>query len=406
VNHHDQAFGQPPLTAPAQRGRDRAVAAVLTAASAILTGLTLWGLASAQPGDSMFALDVAAGVAACCLMPALTRWPLPAGLGLAVLAALSAAATPPATTAALWVAQRRPFRVAVAVGAAGALGHLVRWAWRPPAGLSFGWWLLLVTATYAALIGWGALSQARRVLIGSLRERAQRAEAEQGRRVAEARAAERTRMAREMHDVLAHRLSLLATYAGALEYRPDAPPAQLSTAAGVIRASVHDALTDLREVIAVLRDDAPAEGDDGQQRPQPVLADVPALVAESRQAGTSVDLDSQVSDPAALPAATGRTAYRIVQEALTNARKHAPGQPVRVRMAGRPGARLTIEIANPLSGDGSTAEVPGNAVLAGLPGTGSGLIGLTERARLAGGQLDHQAAAGEFRLSAWLPWPA
>jgi signal transduction histidine kinase len=104
-------------------------------------------------------------------------------------------------------------------------------------------------AAYAALLGWGALTQARWALVASLRERARRAEAEQGRRVAEARMLERTRIAREMHDVLAHRLSLVATYAGALEYRPDSPPEQLSRAAGVVRAGVHQAFSELREVI-------------------------------------------------------------------------------------------------------------------------------------------------------------
>ena len=123
----------------------------------------------------------------------------------------------------------------------------------------------------AALVGWGELSRARQALLESLREQARRAEAEQASRVAEARAAERASIAREMHDVLAHRLSLLATYAGALEYRPDAPPEQLARAAGVVRAGVHQALDELREVIGVLRDDddAPAA-----TRPQPSLSDL------------------------------------------------------------------------------------------------------------------------------------
>jgi signal transduction histidine kinase len=90
----------------------------------------------------------------------------------------------------------------------------------------------------------------------------------------------------------------------------------------------------------------------------------------------------------------GRTAYRVVQEALTNARKHAPGQPVRIALGGEAGARLEIAVSNPLGPAGAR-----------LPGTGRGLVGLTERVRLAGGQLDHQRTGGEFRLRAWLPWP-
>jgi len=196
-----------------------------------------------------------------------------------VLAAVSPAATPAATVGTLYVAEWRRFAVAAAVGSAGVVAGAVQGLWRPIGGLPYGWWLLLVIAVEAALVGWGQVTQARRALIVSLRERAHRAEAEQGQRVAEARAAERTRIAREMHDVLAHRLSLLATYAGAIEYRPDAPPEQLARAAGVVRAGAHQALDELREVITVLRED---DGDgDGVQRPQPGLADLPRLVEES-----------------------------------------------------------------------------------------------------------------------------
>jgi signal transduction histidine kinase len=136
----------------------------------------------------------------------LLRWPVPGALVLAVLAALSPAATPAATYATLHVALRRPFAVAAAVGGAGVVAHLIRGLWRPIGSLPYFWWVVLVI-------------------------------------VAEARAAERASIAREMHDVLAHRLSLLATYAGALEYRPDAPPEQLARAAGVVRASTHRALS-------------------------------------------------------------------------------------------------------------------------------------------------------------------
>jgi signal transduction histidine kinase len=125
-----------------------------------------------------------------------------------------------------------------------------------------------------------------------------------------------------MHDVLAHRLSLLATYAGAIEYRPDAPPEQVARAAGVVRAGAHQALDELREVITVLRED---DGDgDAAQRPQPGLPDLPRLVEESRDAGARIQLDDRVADPAALPGAAGRTAYRVVREGLTNARASTP----------------------------------------------------------------------------------
>jgi signal transduction histidine kinase len=400
-----------------------------------LTAATIWGEAGGDTSSALLILDVAAGLAALALLPVLLRWPVPGAIALAVLAALSPAATPAATYATLHVALRRPFAVAAAVGAAGVVAHLIRGLWRPIGSLPYGWWAVLVIVAEAALVGWGQLSRARQALLASLRERACRAETEQARHVAEARAAERASIAREMHDVLAHRLSLLATYAGALEYRPDAPPEQLARAAGVVRASTHQALDELREVISVLRDDDSTAG----IRPQPGLADLSGLVVEARDAGTPVDLADRISRAQDLPGALGRTAYRIAQEGLTNARKHAPGQPVRLLLNGRPGDQLLVELTNPAglpaaprpatpaaSGardesardesarDDSALDDSALAALA-TPvrpslngsGTGTGLIGLTERARLAGGELDHGIGPdGQFRLRARLPWPA
>jgi signal transduction histidine kinase len=388
-----------PAAGSAARGPGLAVTAVVIAAIGSLTALTIWGEFGTHTATRLLTLDVLVGVAACALLPVLLRWPVPGALALAVLAVVSPAATPAATFGTLYVAQRRRFAVAAAVGAVGVVTHAARGLWRPISGLPFVWWLILVVIAEAALVGWGQLTQARRALIASLQDRARRAEAEQGRRVAEARAFERTRIAREMHDVLAHRLSLLATYAGAIEYRPDAPPEQLAQAAGVVRAGAHQALDELREVITVLRDDVSPDDDAQGQRPQPGLADLPRLVGESRDAGENVQLDDRVSEPATLPGAAGRTAYRVVQEGLTNARKHAPGQPVQVVLDGSPGDRLLIDIRNPLR-DGRSAP-------AAMAGSGTGLIGLTERVRLAGGELDQQiTTAGEFRLCARLPWPA
>ncbi|MFI7231551.1 sensor histidine kinase [Nonomuraea angiospora] len=352
-----------------------------------LTGVTLWG----QSSGPLLWPDVA--VAVLSLGAALVQlwWPVSGALAAALLAVVSPVATPAATTGALQVAQRRRFPVAAAVAATGMAAHLVQGLWRPNSGISLGWWLLLICASYGALLGWGALARSRRALLISLHERARRAEAEQGRRVAEARMAERRRLAREMHDVLAHRLSLVATHAGALEYRPDSSPDQLSRAAGVVRSGVHQALEELRQVIGLLR-----EEDDllDELEPQPTLADVARLVAEAREAGQDVQVSDETGGAA--PPLAGRTGYRVVQEGLTNARKHAPGRPVEVLLRGAPGTRLLIDISNPLPPPGSAPAAPGSGV---------GLVGLTERVRLAGGQLDHQSTGGRFRLQAWLPWP-
>lgn len=273
------------------------------------------------------------------------------------------------------------------------VGHFIQGLWRPIHGLNLVWYAVLDVAVHAALLGWGQWMQARQDLLNSLRERALRAENEQGRRVAEARTLERTKMAREMHDVLAHRLSLLATYAGALEYRPDSSPEKLAKAAGVIRTGVHQALEELREVISVLRDSEIDELPGG--RPQPTFGDLAGLVAESRDAGTEILYAESVAAPESLPPATGRTAYRVVQEGLTNARKHAAGHPVTLVVDGKPGESLRIELSNP-SGNGVTLT----------PGSGTGLVGLTERVHLAGGTLDHgRAPDGLFHLEALLPWP-
>jgi signal transduction histidine kinase len=383
-----------------QEVRQRPSLAVETAWAVVgvgaLIGLTLWGEYQAQPATSLFTVDVATAALSCCLLPVMLRWPVPGTVALAILSAVSPTATPAATLGALRVAQRRRFGTAAGVAATGIAAQLIRELWRPLSGLSFAWWALLVVAAYAALVGWGAWNQARQSLVASLRERARAAEAEQSRRIAEARMAERTRIAREMHDVLAHRLSLVATYAGALEYRPDAPPGQLASAAGVIRASVHEALGELRDVIAVLRDTESAE--DIGEHPQPVLADLPGLFEEASSAGTPIQLDNRLASAAGPPAAVGRTAYRVVQEALTNARKHAAGQPVRVILSGTAGTRLEIEISNPVP--------TGPAAVPVAPGAGTGLVGLSERVHLAGGQFDHRLAVGEFRVQAWLPWPA
>jgi len=280
------------------------------------------------------------------------------------------------------------------VAGTGIAAHLIRGAWEPVSGLPYGWYAVLVCVAYAALVGWGTLVRSHHALISSLRDRAERAEADQARQVAEARAAERARIAREMHDVLAHRLSLLATYAGALAYRPDAPPEQVALAAEVVRSGVHQALDELREVIGVLRDDSLPDLTAGRS-PLPGLADLPELIGESRAAGTPVEVSGDAWPAAGVPDAAGRTVYRVVQEGLTNARKHAPGQPVTVTLGGAPGAGLDVSVVNPVGTAGPTA----------VPGAGTGLIGLTERLELAGGKLDWRNAGGEFQLRARLPWP-
>jgi signal transduction histidine kinase len=269
--------------------------------------------------------------------------------------------------------------------------------------------VLGVLGTIIAAV-FGGFVRVRRDLVLSLRERAHTLQEEQALRVSEARRAERTRIAREMHDVLAHRISLLAVHAGALEFHPEAPPQEIARAAAVIRESARAAQEELREVIGVLRtdpaatpEDRPADLPQPLDPPQPTIEDLGRLVEESRAAGMDVRLASAL-EPAGLPPTLGRTVYRVVQEGLTNARKHAPAHLVTITVVGGHHGGVRVSVANqPAVGRAEETAAPTPAHV----GSGTGLIGLGERVALAGGHLESgPLAGGGFRLSATLPWPS
>ncbi len=241
--------------------------------------------------------------------------------------------------------------------------------------------LLLYTVVLVAI---GMYTGARRELIASMRAQVEQAEREQQLRVAQGQAAERQRIAREMHDVLAHRISLVSMYSGALAYRDDLNPGQTHEIAETIRENANLALTELRGVLGSLR------GEDGD-RPQPTLADLPGLIADNRAAGLRIEFSGVALD--GLSPAVSRHAYRIVQEGLTNARKHAPGTKVEVRLSGDPDSGLRIELRNLVNGGGAA-----------VPGGGYGLLGLAERAGLVGGWIEHGIRDDVFQLEAWMPW--
>ncbi|TXS39074.1 sensor histidine kinase [Streptomyces sp. OR43] len=341
--------------------------------------------------DVFVLIDSLAGAAACCALWVRRRWPVGLAVALTLLSVVEPVAAGAWLVALFSVAVHRPFRPVAFIGAGALLVAPVQPYLRPDPSTSFIASTIIGLLLVLLVLSWGMVVRSRRQLVVTLRERARRAEAEAGLRAERAQRLAREDIAREMHDVLAHRLTLLSVHAGALEFRPDAPPAEVARAAGVIRDSAHEALQDLREIIGVLRSPRDGDGD----RPQPTLATLDALVAESRLAGMKVTLDNRIADPAAAPAAAGRTVYRIAQEGLTNARKHAPGAEVTVRVTGGPGRGITVEVRNPAPGE------PFEQV----PGSGQGLIGLTERATLAGGRLDHGPEPdGGFGVRAWLPW--
>jgi signal transduction histidine kinase len=343
--------------------------------------------------SGLVVVDQTLGALACGAVWLRRRWPLALALAMIPVGLLSNTAGGAAMIALFTVAVHRPFKYSAWIsGVQLALVPVFYWL-RPDPDMPYAAAVAVTALVTSAVVGWGLFVRSKRQLMLSLRDRARRAETEAALRAEQAQRLAREAIAREMHDVLAHRLTLLSVHAGALEFRPDAPQEEIARAAGVIRESAHEALQDLREIIGVLR----AGDSDDAGRPQPTLAALDALVAESREAGMKVVLDHRITETAAVPASVGRTAYRIAQEGLTNARKHAPGTEVTVTVVGTPGHGVTVTVRNPAP----PGEVPH------VPGSGQGLIGLTERATLAGGSLDHGTGDdGGFRVHAWLPWPA
>ncbi|MFD5116427.1 sensor histidine kinase [Streptomyces sp. NPDC058220] len=375
---------------PRRTVRDWVVDTLMFLSAATIGLVALDAAERAGNPDPVVFADLMVGVVACCAVWARRRRPVGLAVALAVLSSVAPVSGGAALVGLFSVAVHRPFRPVAIVGGLSMVAGAVLAVVRPDPDTSVPAGIIATVLLVLLVIGWGMLVRARRQLVAALRERAVRAETEAGLRAEQAQRLAREAIAREMHDVLAHRLTLLSVHAGALEFRPDAPPPEVARAAGVIRDSAHEALQDLRAIIGVLR----TPGDEGD-RPQPTLVTLDALVAESRQAGMNVTLDSRIDDPSAVSAATGRTAYRIAQEGLTNARKHAPGTETTVEVSGGPGDGLTVAVRN----DAPVGEVPE------VPGSGQGLIGLTERATLAGGRFEHgPTGEGGFAVRAWLPW--
>jgi signal transduction histidine kinase len=221
--------------------------------------------------------------------------------------------------------------------------------------------------------------------------RTQRALAAQTRRteLERARSAvleERTRIARELHDVVAHHMSLIAVRAETAPYRLPDLPEPVRAEFGSLSAGAREALTEMRQLLGVLRHDEPAG-----LAPQPQLSDLPALVDAARQSGVAVEL-SMPSAPGPVPSGVALCAYRIVQEALSNASRHAPGAAVTVSVD-HDAAAVLLRVANGPGGPARNGHQPGH-----------GLTGMRERVALLGGSLSAGAApGGGFVVSAVLP---
>ncbi|MGK4583435.1 sensor histidine kinase [Kitasatospora sp. HPMI-4] len=251
--------------------------------------------------------------------------------------------------------------------------------------------LPIVLSGAVLVLGWSlrGRGEARRLLA----EQEQISEAERGRRTL---LEERARIARELHDVVAHHMSVITVQADSAPYRISGLPPEAAEEFGTIAAAARGSLAEMRRLLGVLRSEESAP----DRTPQPGLDRLPELVDTVAQAGVRAELSiaEEVGALGELPQAVGVSTYRIVQEALANVVRHAPGAEVWVSVAAEDDTlRITVVNAAPAGGnDRAGVESP--------EGTGHGLVGMRERVRLLGGRLDTGPLPdGGFRVAAVLP---
>ena len=379
---------QPPLGVVAQGWR---------LAVCLAFGLGIWSQAAPAEWDShrtVFLIEILFGAIALVLVVFRRRAPVLIAAACALLSTFSGIASGPATLSAVSMAtHRRPLPI-VGVGLLN-FACATTYTLYAPFDLRQSVWLSVVinVIVNAAMMGWGMYIGSRRELVLTLRQRAVRAEAEQELRVARGRSQERERIAREMHDVLAHRITQISMQAGALAFRDDLAADDLRDGLEQIQAKSNEAIQDLRGVLGVLRDAGTGQLVEG---PQPTYAHIAGLVAESRANGVNVELVDHIDGAGpAVPDAVGRTLFRIIQEGLTNATKHVPGAHIGIELSGSPEHGIDVLIRNPLGFAATTAA-----------GSGLGLVGLAERAELRGGTLTHGREDAMFVLRGSIPWTA
>ncbi|MFD9972967.1 sensor histidine kinase [Streptomyces sp. NPDC059017] len=365
---------------------------------ALLLALLAVGLGQVLGASVPAVLAEAVAIAGLSLM----RRRLPATV-LAVTAALTPVGTGflPLMMAAGWSAGRRitgPGRAVAAFAGAYALCVTVSLVdtWSPSTALTL---VLLTTLYYLAVAVVPGLASRywtqRRTLLHTLQERNSQLLRERAMVAGQARLRERQRIAQDMHDSLGHRLALISVHTGALEVDRELTPRQREVV-GVLREASMTAMHELREVVGILRDgvEAPAPASvDESGRAARGTAGIAALVDAARTAGNVVELKHS-GEARPLAAAADHAAYRIVQEALTNAYKHAPGAPITVDLRYEPDS-LVVEIVN-----GTASDTVGHVVSG-----GQGLTGLHERARLVGGMVHAGPVPhGGFRVAGVLPY--
>ncbi|MDQ8708298.1 histidine kinase [Streptomyces sp. LHD-70] len=425
VEHHEAAGG------PWWWGRRRSAVfdGVLAAASAAECAAE--GVAFAGRAGVPVAVGVVLGVLAGSVLVLRRRWPIAVVL-------VSIAVTPAnmgflLTVVGLYTlaASEVPRRITGALAGMSLAGTMIVTFVRSQQDMAQGeielgeWFVPFVAVTAsvgvtAAPLLLGLYVGARRRLMESLRERADSLErelqllAERAEERAEwARNEERTRIAREMHDVVAHRVSLMVVHAAALQAVARKDPEKAVKNAALVGDMGRQALTELREMLGVLRtgeasrrgavqapltvvgEAAAAAASRAQVEEGPCLADLEELLGQSRSAGMAVDL-SVDGVPGSYPAEVEQTAYRVIQEGLTNVHKHASGAKTYVRLAHR-GGEVAMQVENepPPEGVGDEAR---------LPSGGNGLVGMKERVGALGGVfVSGPTDAGGFRVSAVIP---
>jgi signal transduction histidine kinase len=325
-----------------------------------------------------------------------SRWPL------GVLAAVAAASvvylafvasTPafiPAVLVALYTVAANGTRrrtLLVTVGLVPAV-CVVALAFAPADG-NFGRQILELASQCGIGLAVGEAVRSHRALLGAMRERAERAEHDREREASRRVAEERVRIARDVHDVVAHSIATISTQASVGVHIGMAEPAKAVELLASIKEVSNVAMHDLRHALGVLR--RPHDG--GPTSPTPSLHDVGELVRQARSAGLPVVLRVEGS-PAALPSAVQVAVYRIVQEGLTNVMRHAGGARARVTIAVA-GGEVEVEVINDDAGAPTALSTSG---------TGAGLTGMRERAGALGGALQAgRAPGGGWRVHTTLP---
>lgn len=288
-------------------------------------------------------------------------------------------------------AVHRPISRVLPLVALAALSTVVQLRIGPELAEPLYWPAVGVTVLITLLVvGWGVATRARRQIVLMMAERIRRLQAEQEARLHAARQAVRERIARDMHDSLAHRLSLITMSAGTLEFRASTPPEDVADMIGIVRTNAQLALAELREVVTALRDGEPGDAAGTAPGGTARLAErVAGLVEQAGDSGQRVEYQWRVPDD--LPDELGESLFRVVQEGLSNARKHAPGGAAAV-IGALDGREITVDLFNDCGAESSGAG-------------GNGLRGMTERVEAAGGTVSVADERHRFHLCARWPLP-